>query len=344
MKTKHLVTGSSGFLGRKIILRLISEGKEVVGVDVIYDEHPVSGAKYVFADIRNESIIEEQFSDVGTVYHTAALVPLTKAYSDFRSVNEEGSRVVAGLARKHSVEKFVHISSSAVFGKTTDSAISSKTPLRPIEPYGISKLNAEIAVKKELFDSDTELIVIRPRTILGTERGGIFDMFFRWVDTGEPIFTIGKGDQRFQFINVEDLIDAIFLALEKGVSGDYNVGTDTFGTLNESFRHLIEHADSKSKIRHLPVKPTILTLSALEKLGLSPLAPWHYKTFHLPFFFDVSPLLDLGWKPKYSNDAMLAQSFDSFKDWSVKSTKTSSSPHSSKLDSRVLTSFQKMFR
>lgn len=344
MNAKHLVTGSSGFLGRKIIQRLINEGKEVAGVDIIKDKNPVSGAKYAVADIRDEFLIEEQFNGVSIVYHTAALVPLTRAYSDFRSVNEDGSRVVARLARKHGVEKFVHISSSAVFGKTNDSAITSKTPLVPIEPYGMSKLNAEIAVKLELLSSDTKLIVIRPRTILGTERGGIFDMFFRWVDTSEPIFTIGKGEQRFQFINVEDLIDAVFVTLEKGASGDYNVGTDTFGTLNESFRHLIEHADSKSKIRHLPVGPTMLALTALEKLGLSPLAPWHYKTFHLPFFFDVSPLLELGWKPKFSNDAMLANSYDSFKDWSMKSDGASSSPHSSKLDSRVLTTIQKMFR
>jgi nucleoside-diphosphate-sugar epimerase len=344
MSTKHLVTGSSGFLGRKIIQRLINEGKEVVGVDVIKEENPVSGAKYVVSDIRDEFRIEDQLNGVSIVYHTAALVPLTKAYSDFRSVNEEGSRVVAKLARKHGVEKFVHISSSAVFGKTSDSAITSNTPLVPIEPYGVSKLNAEIAVKQELLTSDTKLIVIRPRTILGTERGGIFDMFFRWVDTSEPIFTIGNGDQRFQFINVEDLIDAIFVTLQKGATGDYNVGTDTFGSLNESFRHLIEHAESKSKIRHLPVVPTMVALSALEKVGLSPLAPWHYKTFHLPFYFDVSPLLDLGWRPKFSNDAMLANSYDSFKDWSSISDGASSSPHSSKLDSRVLTTIQKMFR
>jgi nucleoside-diphosphate-sugar epimerase len=344
MNTKHLVTGSSGFLGRKIVQRLVSEGKEVVGVDIINDNHPIAGANYVYADIRDEFLLEEQFNDVSVVYHTAALVPLTKAYTDFRSVNEEGSRAVARLARKHGVEKFVHISSSAVFGKTTNSAISSKTPLIPIEPYGVSKLNAELAVKQELLKSDTQLIVIRPRTILGAERGGIFDMFFRWVNMGEPIFTIGKGDQKFQFINVEDLIDAVFITLEKGISGDYNVGTDTFATLNDSFRYLIEHADSKSKIRHLPVKPTIITLSALEKLGLSPLAPWHYKTFHLPFFFDVAPLLDLGWKPKYSNDAMLADSYDSYIKWSLNSNGSPSSPHSSKLDSRVLTTIQKIFR
>ena len=344
MSKKHLVTGASGFLGKKIIERLVNEGKEVIGVDIQLDPNAVSGPQYVMGDIRNAPLMEKLVKDALVIHHTAALVPLTKAYSHFRSVNEEGSRILARQAKRYGVEKFVHISSSAVYGKTTNEAISAITPLNPIEPYGVSKLNAEIAVKQELSISETKLILIRPRTILGGERGGIFDMFFRWVDTGEPVFTIGKGDQKFQFINVEDLIDAIFLTIEKGVSGDYNVGTDAFGTLNESFHHLIEHAESKSKIRHLPVKPTMVTLGALEKLGLSPLAPWHYKTFHLPFFFDVSPLLDLGWKPKFSNNAMLADSYDSFKEWSIKSEGASASPHSSKLDSKVLTTIQKIFR
>ena len=54
------------------------------------------------------------------------------------------------------------------------------------------------------------------------------------------------------------------------------------------------------------------TLSALDRLGLSPLAPWHYLTYHKPFYFDVSKLLDLGWKPRYSNDEMFRESYSWF--------------------------------
>jgi hypothetical protein len=107
---------------------------------------------------------------------------------------------------------------------------------------------------------------------------------------------------------------------------------------------LTKHAKSKSKIRHLPITPTIIALSSLEKLGLSPLAPWHYRTFHLPFYFDVSNLTQLGWSPKFSNDAMFTNSYDSFVDWSSRSQEISLSPHRSKLDSRVLSAIQKIFR
>jgi nucleoside-diphosphate-sugar epimerase len=341
---KHLITGSSGFLGKKIIERLVTQGQEVVGIDIQVDPSPISGVEYIVGDVRNSKTVERIIKDISIVYHTAALVPLTKAYSDFRSVNVQGSRVLAKLAKEANVEKFIHISSSAVFGKTADKEITNETQLNPIEPYGISKLKAEIAVKEELKGTNTKLILIRPRTILGAERGGIFDMFFRWIQSNDPVFIMGSGNNKFQFVHVEDLIDAIFLTISKDVSGDFNVGTDSFGTLNEAFSALIKYSNSKSKVRHLPVLPAMAALTFLEKLGLSPLAPWHYKTFHLPFFFDVSNLTQLGWKPRFSNDSMFENSYDSFKKWSSDTQEFTTSPHRSRLESRVLSSIQKLFR
>ena len=55
-----------------------------------------------------------------------------------------------------------------------------------------------------------------------------------------------------------------------------------------------------------------VSLRALDVLGLSPLAPFHYLTYHREFYFDVAPLLKLGWKPKYSNDEMFRESYDWF--------------------------------
>jgi hypothetical protein len=84
--------------------------------------------------------------------------------------------------------------------------------------------------------------------------------------------------------------------------------------LREGLEHLIQYAGSKSKVKSLPVGLTIGTLQLLDKVGLSPLAPWHYLTYHKEFYFDVKPLLDMGWKPKYSNDGMFRESYDWFLD------------------------------
>jgi len=76
---------------------------------------------------------------------------------------------------------------------------------------------------------------------------------------------------------------------------------------------LIQHANTKSKVVGLPVLGTVSMLKILDVLKLSPLAPWHYLTYHKPFYFDISkPMNELGWKPKYSNEEMLIEAYDWF--------------------------------
>jgi hypothetical protein len=74
----------------------------------------------------------------------------------------------------------------------------------------------------------------------------------------------------------------------------------------------ILYAGSSSRVRSLPVPWAIGALRTLDQLQLSPLAPWHYLTYHKPFCFDVQHVLDLGWKPRYSNDDMFREGYDGF--------------------------------
>jgi nucleoside-diphosphate-sugar epimerase len=342
--TKHLVTGASGFLGLKIAERLLAQGDEVIGVDLRPPVNMPAGLKFSVCDIRDSENLSKLLVGVSVVHHAAALVPLTKKYNEFLDVNVEGSRNVARLAKQAKVEFFIHVSSSAIFGKTGDAPISNNSPLTPIEPYGQSKLDGERAVESELAHSKVGFAMIRPRTILGTERGGIFDLFFRWVKEGQPIFTIGSGLNKFQFVHVDDLIDAIILVTNTRSQGKFNVGTDEFESLNELFAYLIAHAKSSSAIVHLPVHITIMALTILEKLKLSPLAPWHYKTFHNPFYFDLSELNALGWKPKYSNKHLICAAYDSYLLWSKEENQDPSSPHRSKLKAGILGPIQKVIK
>ena len=59
---------------------------------------------------------------------------------------------------------------------------------------------------------------------------------------------------------------------------------------------------------------TIHGLRVVDWMRLSPLAPWHYLTYHKPFHFEAQPLLELGWRPKYSNDEMILESYDWFRE------------------------------
>lgn len=308
----HLVTGGSGFLGNLIARRLLERGERVKVLDVWEDPSRPKEIEFIRCDVRDSQGVARAMQGIDIVHHNAALVPLTKSGDQFWAVNVEGSRVTAQAAAAAGVQAFVHMSSSAVFGIPQRCPITESSPRRPAEIYGRAKLAGEEAVQEVCRRQGLPLIVIRPRTILAAGRLGIFQILFEWIREGRNVYVLGQGDGLFQFVHAHDLMDAYGLALDHQKAGAYNVGTDHFGTLREALEHLIGHARSASRVRSLPASLTIATLRALDQVGLSPLAPWHYLTYHKPFYFDIAPLLALGWQPKYSNDAMFQQSYDWF--------------------------------
>jgi len=309
---RHLVTGGSGFLGDLICRHLFSEGYEVINGDIWHDSTQPSQIIFRQCDVTDRQQVRAAMQGVDVVHHNAALVPLTKSSNRFWDVNVRGSQIVAEEAKRAGVKYFIHMSSSAIFGLPKECPITHETPTSPIEIYGRGKLAGELAVKHSLENSDTKLIIIRPRTILGGSRLGIFQVLFEWIKENRNVYVIGSGNVNFQFIHAVDLMDFYMRAMKMGHAGTYNVGTDRFGTLREALEGVILHAGSKSKVVSLPERFSISALKTLDFFKLSPLAPWHYLTYHKAFYFDVSPLFNLGWKAQYSNDEMFKESYDFF--------------------------------
>jgi nucleoside-diphosphate-sugar epimerase len=309
---KHLVTGGSGFLGNLIARKLHERGETVRILDIWEDFSRPKDIEYIQCDIRDRDGVLKAMQGIDIVHHNVALVPLTKSGRMFWEINVKGSQIAAEQAVQAGVKSFIHMSSSALFGCPESFPITNDTPPKPVEPYGKAKLEGEMKVREVCHKHKLPLIVIRPRTIIGLGRLGIFQILFEWIRDGRNVYVIGTGNVGFQFVHALDLMDAYMLALDQGKPGIYNVGTDRFGTLREALENLIAHAGTASKVKSLPELPTINTLRLLDWLRLCPLAPWHYLTYHKAFYFDVSPLLELGWKPRYSNDEMLRESYDWF--------------------------------
>jgi nucleoside-diphosphate-sugar epimerase len=331
---KHLVTGGSGFIGNLIARRLLARGETVRILDIQSDPSRPAGIEFVNSSILNREAVAASLRDVDVVHHNAALVAQTGAGRRYWDVNVEGTRIIAEEAAKASVKSIIHISTTAVFGIPPSGAITANTPLKPCEPYGKSKLAGENLMKEVCDRNRIPLTTIRPRATLGAGRLGIFQILFEWIRENRNVYVIGSGNRRVQFVHVNDLMDFYMLALQSEQSGTYNVGAADFETLRGDLENLIAHAGSTSRIRSLNEILAVNTLRLLYHMRVSPLVPWHYLTYHRECHFDVTSLLNLGWRPKYSNAAMLCESYD----WYRRNSggEMGISPHRSPLKQGVL--------
>jgi nucleoside-diphosphate-sugar epimerase len=324
----HLITGGSGFVGSNIARLLAARGEGVRVLDLWRADDVPTSAEFVHADINDAAAVKKAMRGVDYVHHNVALVPLSKAGNRYWAVNVDGTRVALEAARESGVKMFAHMSSSAVFGSPLRMPITNGTPRLPIEIYGRAKKAGEDLVLKAMSEGMSASI-IRPRTVIGTGRLGIFEILFDWIRDGANIFIIGKGNELFQFIHVDDIAMASIQSCLLNKPGAYNLGALEFSTLREDLESLCRHAGSGSRVESLPVAPTICALRMLDKMGLSPLSPWHYLTYHKPFHFDSASCYEtLHYQPEFSNRRMMTESYDWFVNhFDVRKVKSDASSH-----------------
>ena len=307
------MTGGSGFLGLHLARRLLADGNEVRSLDLVPldDELTAAGVDGLVGDVRNAADAARLCKDVDVLVHAAAALPIQGSRDEIHSVNVEGTAVVLGAAAEAGVSRVVFVSSTAVYGVPRVHPITEETPIVPLGAYGESKVAAE-AVCRDFGLRGVEVTIIRPKTFVGPERLGVFEILFNWVHEGRRIYTIGDGRNRYQLLAVEDLVEALLLAGTRPVGGAvFNVGAKEFGTVREDLQALVDHAGSTSRVTAVPAMLVQGILRALELARVSPLAEWHYKTADRDSFVDIAKAeRELGWSPRYSNAETLIAAYD----------------------------------
>lgn len=305
-----LVTGGSGYLGETVVRRLRQRGETVRVLDLVDTGDRPADVELVRGDVRDPATVARALEDVRVVHHQVAQVPLAKDREKFWSVNVTGTRVLLDEALRQGVKKVVLVSSSAIYGVPRENPVTLATVPHPREAYGRAKLEGE-RVARDYQARGLDVAIVRPRTVLGHGRLGIFQILFEWVRTGRPVYTLGPGNNRYQFVHADDLVDVCVRAAEAPGPAVYLAGAARFGTMRELLEGLVRHAGTGSPVRALPFKPTQVAMAATSKLGLSPLGDYHTLMYGREMFFDISETeRALAWRPRYSSAEMIAESYD----------------------------------
>lgn len=305
-----LVTGGSGYLGELTTRAAAERGDRVRVLDLVENQDRPGHVEFVRADIRDLRAVERAVQGVEVVHHQVAQVPLAKDRAQFHGVNVDGTRILLECALQAGVRKVVLVSSSAIYGVPTRNPVTLATPPNPREAYGRAKLDGE-ELAAHYVARGLEVAIVRPRTVLGLGRLGIFQILFEWVRRGRPLYLLGSGHNRYQFVHAADLVDLCVRAGDAKGSGSYLGGAERFGTMRELLEGLVAHAGTRSPVRSLPFRATQLAMYATSKLGLSPLGDYHALMYGREMWFDVSETrAALGWTPRWSSAEALAESYD----------------------------------
>jgi nucleoside-diphosphate-sugar epimerase len=314
-----LITGGAGFLGYHLASLAASRG----AVTSILDLAAADPAEYpesttlLTGDVRDPGVVARAVRSGGdggpvdVVVHAAAALPLWRP-ADIRSTNILGTRTVLEAARAAGVARVVFISSTAVYGVPEKHPLYEDDPLVGVGAYGESKIAAE-RVCTEFRASGYCVPVLRPKTFVGTGRLGVFQILYDWVHDGKRIPVLGSGSNRYQLLEVDDLCDAIWLAVTAPpvlANGTFNVGATRFGTVQDDVGSLCGYAGTGAKVLPVPAWPAKFALRILEAVHLSPLYRWVYGTADKDSFVSTTRIeRTLGWQPRYSNAEALIRAY-----------------------------------
>ena len=309
----YLVTGGAGFLGINLIRYLIARGHTVTSLDIASFDYPdvADQVNVINGDIRDPGIVAGAVENAQIVVHAAAALPLYRKEEIF-TTDIDGTRNVIDAAYRARVDRFIHISSTAVYGIPDHHPLLEEDPLKGVGPYGEAKIKAE-QVCLAYRERGMCVPIIRPKSFVGPERLGVFAVLYDWAKDGKNFPMIGNGKNRYQLLDVEDLCQAIYLTAtlaKDKVNHIFNIGAGEFATMKEDYQAVLDSAGFNKHIIGFPATPAIWALRLLEVLRLSPIYKWVYETAAKDSFVSITKAQEiLGFTPQYSNKDALIRNY-----------------------------------
>lgn len=312
-----LLTGGAGFLGINLARYLLAEDHEVISLDIEDFAYPERDRIIeITGDVRDRTLVDRAMDGVDFVVHCAAALPLY-AEDEIYTTDIDGTRNVIDAARHRGVQRFIHISTTAVYGIPDHHPVFEDDARTGVGAYGEAKVEAE-DICFAYREQGMLVPVIRPKSFVGPERLGVFALLYNWAKDGRGFPVLGDGSNRYQLLDVEDLCEAIGSCLtlpETAVNDTFNVGAAEFTTMGEDYQAVLDYAGFGKTVTSLPAEPAIWLLRLLESLQLSPLYKWVYETAANDSYVSIQKAQDgLGFAPKFSNKEALIRNYQWYLD------------------------------
>lgn len=266
-----LVTGAAGFIGSHLAEALLDRGDAVVGLDGFIDSYPRSikeanlagprtrtAFEFIEADLRSDSL-DEILTGVDAVVHLAAMAGLSRSWEDFRLYQDCNLLAVQRLSEailRTGVPRLVHASTSSVYG--TNALGDEDLPLRPVSPYGVTKLAAEQLVEAYGESHGLPWVILRYFSIFGPrQRPDMgYHRFAEAILDGQPITVFGDGRQSRSNTYIDDCVAGTIGALEGGRDHHvYNIGGGEEIDVLEAISVLEEALGASAEIRFGSPRP-----------------------------------------------------------------------------------------
>lgn len=289
--SKVLVTGGAGFIGSNLIPRLLERGHSVVVLDNLYSgklenlgsirDNP--NFTFIHGDIRDVTILRKALHAVDAVVHLAALIDVAASVADPSSTNDinvSGTLNMLHESVKNEVKRFVFASSTAVYGDAKTLPIKETAILKPISPYAASKVAGEGYCNAFSGCFGLDMVALRFFNVYGPRNenspySGVITKFLRKARDDEVLTVEGDGKQTRDFIHVNDVAEALVLALEhKQLKGEvFNVCTGIPTSVNQLVEILKKITGKNLRVKHNPPRQGDIRESfgdpakAVDKLG-----------------------------------------------------------------------------
>lgn len=273
-----LVTGARGFIGTHVVRHLRSKGFAVRGL-VRGEAGNCEFEPFLCRDLEDEAAIEEAMRGVEHVVHLAARVHVMSetandALEQYRRVNVEGTRVLVRGAEAAGVKRFVFLSSVKAVGEDSGEDIwDESTPAAPLDPYGVSKLEAENLIAEAARTRGFHAVTLRVPLVYGPGMRANMLRLFEIVRRGVPL-PLARIRNRRSLLYVGNLTAAIEAAIspERGKPGVYFLSDGVDLSTAELIRNIASGFGVRPRLVPVPQK----LIEVAGKIGdrISRVLPW----------------------------------------------------------------------